>query len=221
MLYDISMSYESQKEYFERAYRTGSDIWTHTPYTLKGKDLLPYLPPNAMLLDLGSGRGRFPFELVKLGFKVIGLEYVKEIVEKNNEEVKVNKISDKIRFIEGDALDIQFADASFDGVMDFGLLQHIARSDWPTYIEECTRVVKPGGYILLALLSRETEKYLHWTPKKDDKGDFENEGVLYHFFTLDEITNLFGKNFTLEHYKIDYIEERGDLAYLVTLLRKK
>jgi len=215
------MDYKNQKEYFERAYRTGSDIWTHTPYTLKGKDLLPYLPPGAMVLDVGSGRGRFPFELVDLGFKVIGLEYVKEIVEKNNEEVKINKISDKIRFIEGDVLDISFADSSFDGVMDFGLLHHLNREDWSTYVSECARVTKSGGYILLAQLSRETKKYLNWAPKQDPKGDFINEGVYYHFFTLEEITNLFGGTFTVEHYRIDYIEERGDLAYLVTLLRKK
>ena len=215
------MDYKTQKEYFERAYRTGSDIWTHTPYDLKGKDLTPYLPPDAMILDLGSGRGRFPFELVNLGFRVIGLEYVKEIVDKNNEEIKINKISDKIRFIEGDVLDVPFADNSFDGVVDFGLLQHLDRSDWLTYMQESLRVLKSGGYFLLVLLSKETEQYLTWNPKKDLNGDFENEGVLYHFFTLDELIKLFGDNATLEHQKIDYIKDKENLAYIVTLFRKK
>ena len=88
-------------------------------------------------------------------------------------------------------------------------------------MQESLRVLKSGGYFLLVLLSKETEQYLTWNPKKDLNGDFENEGVLYHFFTLDELIKLFGDNATLEHQKIDYIKDKENLAYIVTLFRKK
>lgn len=213
------MSYEQQKEYFERAYRTGSDIWTHTPYTLKGKDVLEYLPASSMILDLGSGRGRFPFELVKLGIKVIGLDYISEIVKNNNEEIKMLDLSEKIRFVEGDVLAIPFTDESFDGVLDFGVLQHIKKDDWQTYTDEIERVLKPGGYYLSVLLSRETDHFLSWIPKQSEDGDFEHEGVYYHFFTKEEICTLFD-SMTLVQQKIEYIQERDNLAYVVSVFKK-
>ena len=70
------------------SYATGSDDWSRLPFSMKGGELVQSLPQGAMVLDVGSGRGHFPFELAKDGFKVIGLDIVKSIVDKNNEEVK-------------------------------------------------------------------------------------------------------------------------------------
>lgn len=217
----VVMDYSSAKKYFQRAYRTGSDFWTLMPYKLKGRDLLRYLPAGSMLLDVGSGRGRFPLELARLGYKVIGLDYVKKIVTDNNEEVRVNDMASSLRFVEGNALDIPFTDASFDGVLDFGLMQHFYPTDRMTYVREINRVLKPGGYTLLVLLSRETTSYLTWTPKAHADAEYDYEDVHYHFFTPEEIMELFGEEYALMSKRIEYIEGRESLAYLVMLLRKK
>jgi 2-polyprenyl-3-methyl-5-hydroxy-6-metoxy-1,4-benzoquinol methylase len=81
------MSYEEQKNYFETAYNTGSDTWTNSTVPESSKQFIEKLPSKAMVLDIGSGRGRFPFTLAENGFRVIGLEYVASLVKKNNEEV--------------------------------------------------------------------------------------------------------------------------------------
>ncbi|MBI5742246.1 MAG: hypothetical protein HZA25_00205, partial [Candidatus Niyogibacteria bacterium] len=57
--------YTDQQKYFEQAYTTGSDIWTHFPYETKAAGLLEKLPQNSIILDLGSGRGTWAFELVE------------------------------------------------------------------------------------------------------------------------------------------------------------
>ncbi len=222
MFYDYSMpDYSEQKKYFETAYTTGSDMWTHTPFTLKGKEFIEHLKPGAIILDLGSGRGRFPFELQKLGFRVIGLDYIKKIVEKNNQEVKMLGVEKTVRFVEGDVFDIPFSDDGFDAVADVGLLQHINESDWSTYASEVARVTKPGGYFLLMALSKETTKFLNWSPKKHEESDFVRDGVFYHFFTQAEIKNIFGANFEIISERIDYLDAEGEVAYVVNVLKRK
>lgn len=213
--------YSDQKKFFEIAYRTGTDSWTHIPYRLRAKSIVDYIRPDSLVLDVGSGRGRFPFELVKLGYRVIGLEYVKEVVTKDNDEVRLLGISDKIRFVEGDVLDIPFTNASFDGVTDFGVLQHLDRADWATYMKEISRVTKPSAYFLSVLLSRKTPSYFDWVPETSKTGDFNRDGVSYHFFTEEEIGELANESFDVVGQRVEYISERDNIAYLVSLLKRK
>ncbi len=215
------MDYSAQKKYFHIAYRTGSDHWTKTVLPFRDTVLAERLAPNSLILDLGSGRGRFPFDLVKRGFRVIGIDYVGEVVKKNNHEVKLLGLDKNLRFMEADALDIPLSDASFDAVTDVGLIQHVAKQDWAQYIGEISRVLKPGGYCLLAALSKETSRYLTWTPKSDANPSYEREGVLYYFFTGAEIALLFQNAFDLVSFKVEYTSDREPIAYITVLMKKK
>lgn len=222
MLYDYSMTdYSRQKKYFETAYKTGSDIWTGIPFEMMGGELIEKLPQSAMILDLGSGRGRFPFTLAEAGFRVIGLEYVSELIQKNNEEVRNKDLETNLRFVEGSVLDIPFSDSGFDAVIDVGLLQHIHPEDWPTYRNEIVRVLKPGAYYFLITLSRETLTYLSWHPKNDKFGDFEKDGVFYHFFTEEELRVFFETDFEILTSRIELVPAHHDVSYMISLLKRK
>jgi ubiquinone/menaquinone biosynthesis C-methylase UbiE len=215
------MDYSNQKQYFETAYITGSDHWTHVAFNQKGSDLSKYLKPGAMILDLGSGRGQFPFELVQDGYRTIGLDYVKSIVEKNNEEVHNRKLDTSMRFIEGDVFNIPFTDGSFDAVTDVGLLQHIHPEDWLEYRMEVNRVLKPGGYYFLIALSRDTKSFLTWHPKREPFGTYDREGVQYHFFTREELTLLFDGTFTLLSERTDVVTLHHDpTSFFVMVFQK-
>ena len=218
--YTISMKYDLSQEYFARAYRTGTDIWTHIPFQMKGGELLQTLKPGALVLDLGSGRGRFPFQLLEHGVRVIGLDYVPEIIGKSNQEVKDLDLERVSRFVVGDALDIPFSDEGFDAVVDIGLLEHIARDDWEQYISEVSRVLKPGGYFYLIALSRETSSYLSWHPKKDGAGDYESDGVFYHFFTGEELSELFEKEFEIISERVEHVPGHNNTSFVIALMRK-
>ncbi len=214
-------NYEEQKKYFALSYRTGTDTWTHIPFTLKGSSLTKRIPTGSMILDLGSGRGLWAFQLGESGYKVIGVDYVKDIVDKQNEEVKNRHLEGKVVFVEGDALDIPFQDASYDAVTDWGLMQHLARADWDAYKKEILRVLKPGGYFLMIVFSKETTAFRHLYPKTSPENDFDIEGVIHHFFTDDEIKNTFENEFEIVESEVEFVPADAHIAYLNVLLKKK
>ncbi len=216
------MDYSSQKKFFQTAYTTGTDDWSHIPFTMKGGELMQSIEPGSMILDVGSGRGHMPFELAKNGYKVIGMDIVGNLVEKNNLEVKNFKLESRLKFIEGDIFDIPLSDASFDAVTDVGLLQHIHPEDWSDYRNEIVRVLKPGGYFFLITLAKDTQSYFNWHPKSNSFGDFEHDGVFYHFFTNEELNILFESDFDILSQRHETVTEHHDPAvHIVSLMRKK
>lgn len=215
------MSYEEQKNYFETAYNTGSDTWTNSTVPESSKQFIEKLPSKAMVLDIGSGRGRFPFTLAENGFRVIGLEYVASLVKKNNEEVVNKALDGSIRFVEGDALDIPFSDEGFDGVVDIGLLQHLNQSDFEQYKNEVARVLKLSGYFLLSVLSKDTPAYFTWHPKNDVGSTYQKEGLNYYFFNDEEITKLFGNNFEIISHTKETVSSPQNPIVHVLILKKK
>ncbi|MEZ4113887.1 MAG: class I SAM-dependent methyltransferase [Candidatus Paceibacterota bacterium] len=213
------MSYEENKKYFKTAYKTGSDIWTHKNYRAKVFEYISYIPKGGFVLDLGSGRGVWPFILVDFGFKAIGIDYVAEMVKANNQEVKFKGLSEKMRFVEGDIFDIQFADQTFDVVTDFGLAQHLNDQDFPQYQKEVDRVLKPGGHILNVSLSKNTKKFLDFSPANSESGEFQVNGVHYYFFTDEEILDIYGENMRVINQE-HIVPENHDEIFVITLLQK-
>jgi len=215
------MDYKEHKNYFETAYRTGSDIWTHLPMKDRGAILMKELPLGALILDVGSGRGLFAKQLAEAGYSVVGLDFVSEMVEKNNKEIKDWRLEGKLKFIEGSALDIPFTDGSFDGVCDFGLLENLYKEDWEQYANEIARVLKPGGFYLNTSLSRETQKFLEFRPKSSENGEFEKYGIHYHFFNKDEMKKIFDHDLNPIEQDIEFVEKPKQIALLETLFQKK
>lgn len=219
------MDQTAQKEYFEIAYRTGSDVWTHIPYHMIAMRMMPTLPNDAFVLDIGAGRGLWMGKLIAAGYRVIGVDYISDVVRHGNEDLKLNGFLDRARFVHGNALDLPLADASFDAATDIGTLQHLPPAEWDRYATELARVVKPGGYVLNVSLSKETTRFLGFRPKQSEKSDFEKFGVSYHFFTNQEVVDIFTRHgFALLDQKIEHFDAKTDpgdaVALVFTLLKK-
>ncbi len=213
------MNNDAQKNYFEIAYRTGSDIWTHIPYHHVAMQVLPPLAPNAMVLDLGAGRGLWISKLVADGNRAIGLEYISEMVRRGNQDIKLHGFADRARFIQGDVRDIPLADNSFDAVTDIGVLQHLDPVDWNQYIAEVRRVIKQGGYVLNVSLSKETQRFLGFRPKQSAESQFEKFNVSYYFFTKEELNNLFGSvGLQIVDQRVEFFDARTDPGDQLALL---
>lgn len=214
------MLYEQNKKYFETAYRTGSDIWTHKNYRAKVFEYISYIPKGGFVLDMGTGRGIWPFIFVDFGFKAIGVDYVGDIIKVNNQEVKFRGLAEKMRFVEGDIFDIHFADQTFDVVTDFGLVQHLNNEDFEKYSKEVVRVLKPGGHILNVSLSKNTKNFLDFSPVNSESGEFQVKGVHYYFFTDEEILDLYGGNVRVINQEHIVLAENHNEIFVITLLQK-
>lgn len=214
------MDYHGHKEYFETAYKTGSDTWPRMPIEIQGLKLMEQLPLEAMILDIGSGRGLFAKHMAEMGFRVIGLDFEGNIVKKANAEIKNWGLEGKLKFMEANILDIPFTDASFDGACDFGLLENLFKEDWETYAKEITRILKPGGFYLNVSISRDTKNFFEFSPMASKEGDFEKYGIYYHFFEKEEIRKIFQNKLSIISQENTPIKKPRDMILLETLLQK-
>ena len=99
---------------------------------------------NVQLLDLGCGTGRFAIPIGRdLGFRVTGADSSKEMLAKAREKDKGGLVTWDC--VEAHAL--KYHDNSFDVLFMSHLLHHL---DNPAaVIDECQRVLKPSGVILI------------------------------------------------------------------------
>lgn len=113
-----------------------------------------YFPQEGKILDLGSGPGRYSIELLKRGYAVT----LMDISDKSINMAKKNIESLGLKaenYICGDALYLNFLeDNSYDGILLMGPMYHVqSKEDRIKILENCKRVLKPGGIILIAYIN--------------------------------------------------------------------
>jgi ubiquinone/menaquinone biosynthesis C-methylase UbiE len=120
------------------------------------RDLDP--SPDLKLLDIGTGDGWFPlaFKEVLPGGLVATIELAAN--EAENAARRARKVGDRgTRFLSMDAYQLGFPAGVFDGVATFLAIQDICAStdDLPRLIAEVARVLKPGGFFVIATVTPE------------------------------------------------------------------
>ncbi|MFA6301055.1 MAG: class I SAM-dependent methyltransferase [Candidatus Paceibacterota bacterium] len=214
------MDYQEHKKHFNAAYKTGTDAWTH-PYTdRESLKLTEKLSPNAYILDIGSGRGFLAKHLAEMGFKVIGIDFDGDIVNKANGDIMDWKLEGRVKFVEADALSIPFPDASFDAACDFGLFETLYKNDWEKYASEVNRVLKPGGFYFNVSLSAETGHFFEFSPKGSTEKDFEKYGIHYHFFEKAEMKSVFSGKLETISQGTSLATKNDGVVLLETLFQK-
>ena len=119
-------------------------------------DLLQrYLPKSpAVILDIGGATGVYSFILSDFGYEVHLLDiiplHITQAKEKNS--LAKNKLKN---IILGDARQLEFPDHFADGILLFGPLYHLVKKkDREKALKEAFRLLKPGGIIFSAGISR-------------------------------------------------------------------
>ncbi len=107
---------------------------------------LAAVKPGDRALDLCCGTGDISFALAKRGAIVTGLDFSPEMLAVA-ERRKPKAQSQNLKFLQGDAQNLPFADASFDIVTVGYGLRNLA--DWQLGLAEMQRVAKPGARLLV------------------------------------------------------------------------
>ncbi len=114
------------------------------------------------------------------------------------EQLKIARERDlpRANFVEGSADDLsRFPDGSFDAVLDFCILHHV--EGWKAFFDECHRVLRDGGSIYVADLSKRcihiVDALLHWGHAEEalfTLKEFEREACQRGFVTVQKTSDL-------------------------------
>jgi len=113
-------------------------------------------PPPAIVVDVGGGTGPYSFWLAELGYETHLTDCSERLVELCKSRIRANPQAPSPRSVKvGDARSLSLPDESCDVVLMFGPLYHLTeRSQRIRAIREACRILKPGGYVLVATISR-------------------------------------------------------------------
>lgn len=105
------------------------------------------------ILDIGSGIGG-PARYVanRFGCHVTGIDLTPEFCDVAQHLTRLMHLDDRVTFEVGNATQTRFADATFDGAYSINVAMNIA--DKQGFYREIHRVLKPGGWVLLAEIAK-------------------------------------------------------------------
>ena len=105
------------------------------------------------ILDVGSGiGGPARYFCDRFGCRVTGIDLTAEFREVARHLNRLLGFEGKVKFEEGDALRMPFADATFDGAYSMNVSMNIA--DKAALYREIRRVLKPGGWLVLSEIAK-------------------------------------------------------------------
>ena len=105
------------------------------------------------VLEIGCGQGagaRIIFDLFRPG-RYSGIDLDPRMIRR---AIKRSTALTNATFVEGDVSQLEFADSTFDLVVDFGIVHHVP--NWRDALAEIHRVLQVGGEFLFEDLSLDT-----------------------------------------------------------------
>jgi SAM-dependent methyltransferase len=110
--------------------------------------------PPAVVLDIGGAAGAYAFWLAACGYSVHLIDPVERHIEEAGRRSRVNPIP-LASFQVGDARQLPFTNESAEVVLLLGPLYHLPHAnDRALALAEAARVLKPGGILFAAGISR-------------------------------------------------------------------
>jgi SAM-dependent methyltransferase len=100
--------------------------------------------PDAVVLDAGSGAGRWAAEVAARGPRVVALDLGSSI-----DVTRANTDPERVACVQADLRDVPFKDEAFDWAYSLGVLHHLDDASGP--LARIVRSVRPAGLVLIYL----------------------------------------------------------------------
>jgi cyclopropane fatty-acyl-phospholipid synthase-like methyltransferase len=114
-------------------------------------EFLKWLPPGSDVLEIGCGAGLPATQALAERFRVRALDVSAGQVERARRNVPAAD------FEVGDVMEIELPAQGFDGIAAFYSLTHIPRKDHPDLYARIASWLRPGGFFVASLGSRDNE----------------------------------------------------------------
>ncbi|MCL7412211.1 MAG: class I SAM-dependent methyltransferase [ANME-2 cluster archaeon] len=145
-----------------------------------------YAPSSGIILDAGCGIGRYAIPLVMQGYNVIGMDV--SMVALGELDKAKQRRSIGIELAAADTYHLPFKDNTFNGVVCFGVLQHLLETEQRAALGEFNRILTPGGILVMEVLGREDMRMGGVEVEPFTYG--RDTGTVYHYFTISELSGL-------------------------------
>src|ERR1017187_1358194 len=169
---------ESFEEQIARqAYNTAAveALVRSTSYYLRDRYSLDQLR-SLHFLEMGCGAGPNMLWLAAKGIKVSGVDIAQNALQLARENLGHAGVAGRLgQLVEGSVVHTPFADASFDGVLEACVFQHLSKNDRRAAFGEVRRVVKPGGLFVGYMLDRGHSVF----QKRQNEQSADDPGTLY------------------------------------------
>ena len=151
---NISDFFSHKSDYWVNLYESDENPSSFMRYELISRkrtvfNLLDKLIPgkNKTVLDIGCGIGNYLEDLYKRGHKINGIDIAENMLQTSKERLK--KYFEFPPLCRTDIENLPFPDNQFDVVFCVGVLEYL-KSDVKS-LEQISRVLKPGGFLILTL----------------------------------------------------------------------
>ncbi len=143
---------------------------------LRTRELLSrYLPPPpSVIADIGGGPGAYALPLARQGYRVCLVDPVPLHIQQGIAGSKAQPEAPLAGAVIGDARFLEFRDESVDAVLLLGPLYHLTgRDDRISALREVFRVLRPGGIVAAAAISRFASALDGLRHQRFDEPEFE------------------------------------------------
>lgn len=146
------------------------------------------------MLDLGTCSGAQAIALARRGHRVVGTEVSETALEQAKKAAaKENGLA--ISFLIDDIAESRLEDNQFDVVIDRGCYHSICSFNHEEYVANVKRVLRPGGVLLLKVMSSEESRF-----STHEVIDGRKVQLPFHF-TPDQLKKLFSPHFLVEQLR--------------------
>jgi len=160
------------------------------------RSLQAYLLPESTVLDAGSGNGRYLGELAKY-YITIGVDISQ--VALCCSRAQLARSGRFAEHLKASINALPFKSQSFDGILCYGVLQHLFWEERIATVTEYKRVLQKGGYVFFEAFGSEDMRCGEKASAHLEECTFiRQNGIIYHYFTTEEVRALFSGFETIE-----------------------
>ena len=144
------------------------------------------LPKESRVLDVGCGCGRHllplssSYSTTGIDISFTALTRAKDYLEKQNR---------KADYATASLTHLPLKGETFDAIICLGVLQHLTEPGRYTAVSEIKRILKSNGLVFLEVFGSQDMRF--GGEEVEERTFVRQHGILYHYFTLEEVRTLF------------------------------
>ena len=221
----LGLRYDNSK-YWKKYYSTKAKNRDFTRECEYATFLQKHISKKAKVLDVATGYGFLPVEMLKLGFNVECVDKYKEMIEVANKYILRNNLTTKIH--KADVTKLPMSNASYDLVTAQSIFEHFCFEEMTKkLIPEIKRVTKKNGLILIHVPIRSAvcvlKKYYRKFIKNDlPKWAIDDDGDVTHKVWMsapEYISELLKQKMNIEYIRFNFIRSNETLMWMKALNR--